>query len=406
MGTQKDGYADQTYDVVVVGARVAGASTAMLLARAGHRVAVVDRVRMPSDTLSTHLVWPAGVVQLRRWGVLDEILGAGTPALEVIRNDVDGLAIELPVWPESGVDAVCAPRRTVLDPALLGAAERAGATVIEGVTVDGLSHAADGTVDGVVGHRADGRPLRLAARFVVGADGWRSRVARDAGAAATDERAPSNAVHYAYWAGLEDRGVEFWYRTTGLMAGVFPTNGGACVYVNCRTERAGELRRDLERGYRRLLTQAAPDLAARLEDATMTSPVRGTPGLPGFRRHPYGPGWVLVGDAGITKDPASAHGITAALRDAELAAIAVDVSLRDAASEADAMQRFHEERERMTRGLYDLSWAMASYEWDAASLLDLQSRFADDLVSEARDVVALDAPWPPSGRRLAALGQA
>jgi 2-polyprenyl-6-methoxyphenol hydroxylase-like FAD-dependent oxidoreductase len=405
MGTQKDGHADQTYDVVVVGARVAGASTAMLLARAGHRVAVVDRVRMPSDTLSTHLVWPAGVVQLRRWGVLDEILGAGTPALEVIRNDVDGLAIELPVWPESGVDAVCAPRRTVLDPALLGAAERAGATVIEGVTVDGLSHAPDGTVDGVVGHRADGRPLRLAARFVVGADGWRSRVARDAGAVGTDARAPSNAVHYAYWAGLEDRGVEFWYRTTGLMAGVFPTNDGACVYVNCRTDRASELRRDLERGYRRLLAQAAPDLAARLEDATMTSPVRGTPGLPGFRRHPYGPGWVLVGDAGITKDPASAHGITAALRDAELAAIAIGVSLRDPASEADAMRRFHEERERMTRGLYDLSWAMASYEWDAATLLDLQSRFADDLVSEARDVAELDAPWGPSGRRLAALGR-
>jgi 2-polyprenyl-6-methoxyphenol hydroxylase-like FAD-dependent oxidoreductase len=405
MGKQRDRKDDQSYDVVVVGGRVAGASTAMLLARAGHRVAVVDRVRMPSDTLSTHLVWPAGVVQLRRWGVLDEIVEAGTPPLTVIRNDIDGVALEVPVWPESGVDAVYAPRRTVLDPALLAAAGRAGATVIEGVTVDGLSNDSNGRVDGVVGHQSDGRPIRLAAQLVVGADGWRSRVARAGGAVSTDLRAPSNAVHYAYWSGLEDLGVEFWYRTTGLMAGVFPTNDGACVYVNCRTERAGELRRDLERGYRTLLTQAAPDLAERLEDATMTSPVRGTPGLPGFRRYPYGPGWVLVGDAGITKDPASAHGITAALRDAELAAVAVDASLRDPASGPAAMRRFHEARDQMTRGLYDLSWAMASYEWDAAELLELQVRFADDLLSEARDVAALDLPWPTALHRFAALGQ-
>ena len=382
------------YDAVVVGGRVAGASTALLLARAGHRVAVVDRVRFPSDTLSTHLIWPSGVIQLQRWGLLEAIEDAGTPMLSTIRNDVDGIAFEMPVWTESGVEAVCAPRRTVLDPAILGAAERAGADVFEGVTVDGLSRDGRGRVDGVVGHRDDGQPLHIAAGLVVGADGWRSRVARDAGAAACDQREPSNAVHYAYWSGLDDRGVELWFRSHGLMAGVFPTNGGACVYVNCRSARSGELRSDLDRNYLRFVAEAAPDLAARLATATRTSPVRGTPGLPGFVRQAYGPGWVLVGDAGCTNDPASAHGITAALRDAELAALAIDAGRRDPATADEALQAFQAARDR-SRVLYDLGWAMASYEWDAPAMLDLQARFSVELIREAQETADLPTrPWP------------
>jgi flavin-dependent dehydrogenase len=381
------------YDVVVVGGRVAGASTALLLARAGHRVLVVDRVRFPSDTLSTHLVWPAGVIQLRRWGLLEAIADAGTPALSTIRNDVDGVAFEIAVWPESGVGAVYAPRRTVLDPIILHAAEQAGADVLEGVTVDGLARDGTGRVAGVVGHGDDGRPLHVGARVVVGADGWRSRVARETGAIAYDQQVPSNAIHYAYWSGLDDRGVEFWYRSTnGLMAGVFPTNDGACVYVNCRADRSPELRRDLDANYLRFIDESAPDLATRLSAASRTSPVRGTPGLPGFLRRPYGPGWMLVGDAGCTADPASAHGITAALRDAELAAIAIDAGARDPELADHAAQAFHTARDR-SRPLYELGWAMASYQWDAATLLDLQATFAAELVREAQGVAAMPA-WP------------
>jgi 2-polyprenyl-6-methoxyphenol hydroxylase-like FAD-dependent oxidoreductase len=385
---------DDGYDAVVVGGRVAGASTALLLARAGHRVAVLDRVRFPSDTLSTHLIWPSGVIQLRRWGLLEAIEAAGTPMLPTIRSDVDGTAVEFPVWAESGVEAVCAPRRTVLDPTILAAAESAGVAVFEGVTVDGLSRDGRGRIDGVVGHRDDGRPLRIAAGVVVGADGWRSRVARDAGAAAYDEREPSNAIHYAYWSGLENRGVELWFHTRGLMAGVFPTNGGACVYVNCRSARSGELRRDVDRNYLRFVAEAAPDLAARLARATRTSPVRGTPGLPGFVRRAHGPGWVLVGDAGCTNDPASAHGITAALRDAELAAVAIDAGIRDPATAEEALQAFEAARDR-SRPLYDLGWAIATYEWDAPTVLELLTRFSVELIREAQETAVLPARSGP-----------
>ena len=391
--SKKDGHGSggmDSYDVVIVGGRVAGASTALLLARAGHRVVVVDRVRFPSDTLSTHLVWPAGVIQLRRWKLLETIVDAGTPALSTIRNDVDGVVFELAVWPESGVGAVYAPRRTVLDSIILNAAEEAGADVLEGVTVDGLARDGTGRVSGVVGHHGDGRPLHVGARVVVGADGWRSRVAREARAIAYDQQRPSNAVHYAYWSGLDDRGVEFWFRSHGLMAGVFPTNDGACVYVNCHADRSPELRRDLDANYLRFIDESAPDLAARLNAASRTSPVRGTPGLRGFLRRPYGPGWMLVGDAGCTADPASAHGITAALRDAELAAIAIDAGMRDPKLADHAAHAFHAARDR-SRPLYELGWAMASYEWDTTMLLDLQASFAAELVREAQETAALPA---------------
>lgn len=381
------------YDVVVVGGRVAGASTALLLARAGHRVLVVDRVRFPADTLSTHLIWPAGVIQLRRWGLLELVADAGAPALSTIRNDVDGMAFEVAVWPESGVGEVYAPRRTVLDPIIRRAAEDAGAEVLEGVTVDGLARDGTGRVAGVVGHRDDGRPLHVGARVVVGADGWRSRVARETGAVAYDRQVPSNAIHYAYWSGLDDLGVEFWYRSVpGLMAGVFPTNDGACVYVNCRADRGPELRRDVDANYLRFVAESAPDLAGRLSSASRTSPIRGTPGLPGFLRRPHGPGWMLVGDAGCTADPASAHGITAALRDAELAAVAIDAGAREPDLADDAARAFHAARDR-SRPLYELGWAMATYEWDAAALLDLQASFAAELVREAQEVAAMP-PWP------------
>jgi 2-polyprenyl-6-methoxyphenol hydroxylase-like FAD-dependent oxidoreductase len=393
---------DENYDVVVVGGRVAGAATAMLLARAGHRVAVLERVRMPADTLSTHLVWPAGIVQLRRWGLLDDVVASGAPPLRAITNDVDGTSFSLPVWPESSVDALYAPRRTVLDPLLLSAAARAGASVHEGAIVDGLSRD-DGRVSGVVGRGADGAPIHVAGRWVVGADGHRSRVAREAGAPVYVDRSPVNAVHYAYVEGLDDRGVELWYRTSGLMAGVFPTNGSACVWVNCPAERVAALREDIGRNYRALLAEAAPDLAVRLDAASVVSPVRGTPGLPGLMRRPHGPGWVLVGDAGCTKDPASAHGLTAAMHDAELAAMALDSVLRGRAGVAAAMRAFHHERDRWARPIHDLSWELASYEWDLDRLLDLQLRFAQHLVDEARAVEELP-PWTATPERPAVVG--
>ena len=75
------------YDVIVVGARCAGAPTAMLLARQGYRVLVVDRATFPSDTVSTHLIHPPGVHALRRWTLLDRVIATGCPAIHTYAFD-------------------------------------------------------------------------------------------------------------------------------------------------------------------------------------------------------------------------------------------------------------------------------------------------------------------------------
>ncbi|HZD71824.1 MAG TPA: FAD-dependent monooxygenase, partial [Actinomycetes bacterium] len=126
------------HDVVIVGARVAGSATAMLLARLGHDVVVVDQASFPSDTLSTHSIARSGVVQLRRWGLLDEILDSGAPAIRQVTFNAGGASMSRTIKDQAGVDLVVAPRRYVLDTILATAAERAGADLRPGVTVTGV----------------------------------------------------------------------------------------------------------------------------------------------------------------------------------------------------------------------------------------------------------------------------
>ena len=382
------------HDVVIVGGRVAGASAALLLARAGHRVAVVERAAMLTDTLSTHILFPAANIQLRRWGLLDAVAASGAPATSTLVTNVDGFALTLGFpRPECGIEVLHHPRRTVLDPLLRGAAAAAGAELVNGVAVDGLLRN-DGRVTGVVGRTHDGQRVELRARFVIGADGLRSRVARLVEAPTYDEVEVVNATHYAYWTDLDDRGLEVWCATSGLMAGVVPTNGGACVYLNCRPDHLPTFRPDAQAGFDRLLAQVAPDLVERLATARQVTPVRGTPGIPNFKRRPWGPGWALIGDAGCTKDPISGHGISDAMVSAELAAGAVDQALRGE-DESQALHAFHEQRDHLVSDIYRVSLEWASYRWTAEEVLDIQARYGEALLAEAQAVAAL--PGLPTG---------
>src|SRR5690349_11469259 len=158
------------HDVVIVGSRVAGAATAMLLARRGVRVLAVDRARFPSDTLSTHQIQVSGVALLRRWGLLDPLLRAGTPAVRRVQLDLHGVALAGVLPEHDGADTIVSPRRTGLDQLLVDAARDAGAEVRHGVRVDDLLW------DGgrVAGVRVGGQQER--ARLVIGADGKHSTV--------------------------------------------------------------------------------------------------------------------------------------------------------------------------------------------------------------------------------------
>ena len=158
------------YDAVIVGARVAGAATSMLLARAGMRVLTIERSALGSDTLSTHALMRAGVMQLQRWGALDRIVTAGTPPIRRTTFHYGAEAIPVTIRERDCVDALYAPRRTVLDVALADAARKAGANVAHGATVTCLLYDYSGRVCGVDFTDAEGISRRVEAGIVIGAE--------------------------------------------------------------------------------------------------------------------------------------------------------------------------------------------------------------------------------------------
>jgi flavin-dependent dehydrogenase len=217
------------YDAVVVGARPAGAATALLLARQGLRVLVVERGQYGTDTLSTHALMRAGVVQLLKLGVLGGIIKQATPPVRSASFIYDGEETTVPVKPRDGIDALYAPRRTVLDRALVDGAIRAGAIFSFGTTIADVMREGDGRVSGVVVRRDSGISRSIRAGLVIGADGVRSAIAPLVHAAVTRRADAAAATMYGYWAGVPVEGYR-WYFRPGLSGGAIPTNNGlTCI---------------------------------------------------------------------------------------------------------------------------------------------------------------------------------
>jgi 2-polyprenyl-6-methoxyphenol hydroxylase-like FAD-dependent oxidoreductase len=374
------------HDVVVVGARAAGAATAMLLAGSGLDVLVVDRGAYGNDTLSTHAIMRGGVMQLHRWGLLDRVVAAGTPPVRstTFRYARDELVI--PIKPAHGIDALYAPRRTVLDPILVDAATEAGAEVRYGITVTDVIRDDRGRIAGIRGRDASGAPLRAYASLVIGADGIRSTVARRVGARIERQGTAATATTYGYWSSLETDGYEWNFRPDAA-SGVIPTNGGqACVFATATPRRIG-------RGGLAVLTdvvaEGSPDLAARLAAAESPSGVRTFTGQPGHVRQSWGPGWALVGDAGYFKDPLSAHGITDALRDAELLARAVVAVCREGADERAALAAYQGQRDELSAELFDVIEIIAGHRWTDDEISGLLLRLSAAMADEVEMLAAL-----------------
>ena len=353
---------DREREVLVVGARCAGAATAMLLARQGHDVVVVDRATFPSDTLSTHAIARGGVVQLARWDLLGTVAASGAPKIRTVTFHVGaGPTLTKTIKDRAGVDHLLAPRRHVLDTILVSAAVDAGASFESGVGVTGTVTDAHGRVVGVTARDGCGRTREIRARVVVGADGVRSRVARAVGARVIDERPPDGATHYAYVAGLDADGFEFHVGDDGF-AGVFPTNGGEANVWICTPATAAVLGSGDRRGdFLELLARTSPSLADRVRHAQVTSPVRGAMRLPNHVRQAAGPGWALVGDAGYHRDPITGHGMTDAFRDAELLAYHLGRALRQEVPERQAMAAYAAERDRALAPIFDVTCQLAQY---------------------------------------------
>ena len=389
------------HDVVVVGGRVAGSATAMLLARLGHDVVVVDEGSFASDTISTHAIARSGVVQLRRWDLLDEVLDSGAPAIRTVTFNAGGDSISRQIKDKAGIDLVVAPRRYVLDTLLSSAAERAGADVRFGVGVSGVHRDERGRVAGVVGRDRTGAAFDIRARYVVGADGVRSRIARSVAAAVSEVGAADGAAQYAYYSGIPWTGIEL-YVAPRSFAGVFPTHDGeACIWVcNPATDAAEVRRRTSSRvdAFDELLGRTAPQLFERLRQARRTSPVRGMLRQPNQLRQAFGPGWALVGDAGYHHDAVTACGISDAFRDAELLAVALDRALRGD-PDATALGCYQQQRDAAIKAIFAITQRLAAYP-PVPTFIALQKQLAAAIDAEAEVLAARPVP----GERLAATG--
>jgi 2-polyprenyl-6-methoxyphenol hydroxylase-like FAD-dependent oxidoreductase len=342
------------YDAIIVGARAAGSPTAMLLARKGHRVLLVDRATFPSDTLSTHYIHQPGVARLRRWGLLDRLAATGCPPARDLVFDVGPFALSGTPPPSDGALDGYAPRRTVLDALLVDAAAEAGAEIRTGFPVDELVFE-DGAV---VGIRSGNTVER--GRVVIGADGRNSFVARAVDAVAYDDRPGLACAYYTYWGGVESEAIELYPRDGRMVMGGAQTNDGLMIVIVFwpRAEFQA-VRADVERSFEDALA-LAPPLAERLAAGDRAERFYGIADLPFYYRKPYGPGWALVGDAGYHKDPITAQGITDAFRDAELLSDALDSGFTGARGLDDALADYERVRNEETRPMYELTYEFAS----------------------------------------------
>ena len=218
------------YDAIVVGARCAGSPTAMLLARRGHKVLVVDRATFPSDTLSTHILHPPAVEAMQRWGLLDRLVATGCPPIDTYSFDFGPFTLSGAPGTEDAPVAYC-PRRTVLDKLLVDAACRSGRRGPRGV------HGR---------RRSSSRTIESSASAVTARTGRRSWSAPTWSSGPTDgtpssrrrshpeqynEKPPLLCGYYSYWSGLPMHGRFEVYIRPGRGFAAAPTHDDLTLVV-------------------------------------------------------------------------------------------------------------------------------------------------------------------------------
>jgi 2-polyprenyl-6-methoxyphenol hydroxylase-like FAD-dependent oxidoreductase len=344
------------YDAIVIGSRCAGAPTAMLLARQGRRVLLVDRATFPSDVLSGHTIQPGGVTYLDRWGLLERVRATGAPFLGKVRFDFGPVVLEGAPAPIDGIDEAICIRRTVLDTLLTDVAAEAGAEVRQGFTVKELLWE-DGRVVGIRGRDASGQTVEERAAIVIGADGTGSFVARSVDAPAYHEQ-PTHTVNvYSYWRGVDLEGIELYSRPDRFFIAI-PTNDDLVMVVQIVPEHEAERYRGrIEAAFAETLAEV-PHLAERVNAGQRVERFRWAPVSGGFFRQAGGPGWALVGDAGYHKDPITAQGMLDAFRDADLLAAAVHRGL-DGDLDAE-LAGYQDARDAAAMPMYEFTCDLAS----------------------------------------------
>jgi flavin-dependent dehydrogenase len=346
------------YDAIVIGARCAGSPTAMLLARLGYRVLLVDKATFPSDAISTHFIRTPGVARLKRWGLLDKIIASQCPPNSTMTVDLGPFALAGTPPSVEDVAAIYAPRRTILDKILIDAAVEAGAELREGFFVEEILRDGD-RVTGIQGRHPGGHSMKKQARIVIGADGMRSLVARSVQAPTYQAKPALTCAYYGYWSSVPLAGAEVYMRPHRMFI-AFPTNEQlACICVVWPHSEFHAFRADIAGSFLQTL-DLAPQFAERVRQGKQEGRFVGTADVPNFFRKPYGPGWALVGDAGYHKDPYLGQGIMDAFRDVELLVEAIDAGFSGRQCLKEALAGYERQRNDTALPLYEYDTQRAS----------------------------------------------
>jgi 2-polyprenyl-6-methoxyphenol hydroxylase-like FAD-dependent oxidoreductase len=345
------------YDVIILGARCAGSPTAMLLARKGYRVLAVDKATFPSDTVSTHVLQPMAVAALARWGLLERLTATGCPPVTTFMFDLGPFVITGAPGTDLAPHAYC-PRRTVLDKVLVDAAVDAGAEIREGFSVERLVMESDRVV-GIEGHGASGQRITERAAVVVGADGRHSLIAKTVRPEDHHQKPPLESCYYTYFSELSMIGrFEVYIRPNRGVAAMPTHDGLTLVLAGWPYGEFEANKKDVEGAFQRTI-ELHPAFAARVRGAKREARLAGA-AVPNFFRKPWGPGWVLVGDARYCKDPITAQGIRDSFDDAEACSGALDRVLGQGRSFDDAMAEYQRVREEDTLPIYELTCEAAT----------------------------------------------
>jgi flavin-dependent dehydrogenase len=381
------------YDAIIVGARCAGSPTAMLLARKGYRVLLVDKAGFPSDTTSTHFIWHSGVARLKRWGFLDLLRATNCPPVTRISLDLGEVVLRgVPPPTPEGVAEAYGPRRTVLDKILVDGAVKAGAELREHFEMQELSFD-NGRVTGIRGRMQNGNVVNERARIVIGADGRNSAVARAVKASEYHVSPPLVPTCYTYWSGVACTEFEQYFRVGWGMAAL-PTNDGlTCIVAGWDPQNFPHDRNDLEGSYLKCLN-SVPGVAERIRNGKREERLRGMGELASFFRRPYGEGWALVGDAGFYKHPIPAQGITDAFRDAELLVDALDAGYTNRRPLDQALGEYESLRNESVVPMYESTVQRASLKPLPPELLNYLPLWAKTSLRSTDSSAPTPEPYP------------
>ena len=348
------------FDIIVVGARCSGASAAMLLARKGYRVAMIDKDPPGSDMLhSTHIVQPIAVSKLKKWELLAN-LEAECPSFESYSFDFGVALIDgKPPAVDGDARAFC-PRRKVLDPILVSAAVSEGVTYMPSTKVIDVTRTGE-RVDGVRFVTAGGAEQTIKGELVIGADGPGSTIAARVNARQYREASAQQVTMWGYWSGIPGRGLDV-KSDGGRAVWLIPSSGGdSMVGVSWEMTRYKSLRGEVKKGYYASIAELSPLLSTQLKQDLLSSELR-VGSTRTYLRAPHGPGWVLLGDAGHTKDPCSAQGITDAFIDVDECTSLIDAGLRGERNLDEGLADWHVARDARLIPFLEMSLKMAQFQ--------------------------------------------